>query len=220
MCLALRRSSLTMRSDDREKAHLVCLLADFTSLKAEIARRSNLQRVALAAYIAVYAWLFPQLTSNRVTSISITGLWIAGTMALLFYAREGLEIRRLGGLIRERVAPQAARIVSASPQALIPSEVQADVANPEKPDLDETRERKTRWYYLIFMWSVFLVTPALTTALFISRRWGQLTYLCGFDTPTPYLALVVLLALVQTVLLLLRHCPPEEQGGRSCDAPS
>jgi len=170
-------------------------------------------------YIAVYTWLVPQLASNQVTSISIAGSWIAGTMALVFYAREGLEIQRLGGLIRERVAPQAARIVSAAPEVLVPSEVRAEVANPERPELDEARERKTRRYYFIFMWSVFLAIPALVTVFVLGGKWGQITYLCRFDTQTPYAALVTLLAVVMTILLLLKHCPWEE-GGRSRNATS
>lgn len=122
-----------MKPDDREKAHLDYLLADFEALKAEIARRANMQRLALAAYAAVYAGLFPQIASDRVASTSIAALWVVGALGLLFYVREGLEIKRLASLIRDRIASKAARLIATGPKSLIPSET--DQANPRTDKL-------------------------------------------------------------------------------------
>lgn len=153
-----------MKPDDREKAHLDYLLADFKALKVEIARRASLQRLALAAYAAVYAGLFPQIASDRVASTLLAAFWVVGALGLLFYVREDLEIKRLACLIRNRIASEAARLVATGPKSLIPSE--ADQANPRTDKL-------TRLYAVLFMWSVFFVLPLLLTALVVCRNGGD-----------------------------------------------
>jgi len=185
-----------MQLDERDKARLEYLLADFNAVKAEISRRASLQRVTLAAYVAVYAWIVPQIASDQVTSISIGSIWVAGALSLLFYSREGLEIARLAGLIRDRIASEAAQLLAATPEALIPSEMA-----PANPVID----RLTRRYNILFMWSVFFVIPALTTVLFVSRRWNQFSSLCNFGTSTPYITLGTLVAVVGTIILLRRR---------------
>lgn len=185
-----------MQPDDCKRDRLEYLLADFKALKAEIARRSNLQRIAMVAYIAVYAWLIPQIASNQATMVSIAALWVAGVLALLFYTREGLEIIRLGMLIRDRIASAAAQLVNTTPEVLIPSEVV-----PGNAAID----RITRLYNLIFMWSVFFVIPALTTVLFVSCRYDQLSLLLRFDTPIPYITLIILVSVAGIILLLKKR---------------
>ena len=87
------------------------LLADFNALKAEIARRSGLQRVALALYLALVAAVVASLPEGKSLSLSAAVLWIAGSVALLFWCRERLEIARLGRLIRDRIGERASAIV-------------------------------------------------------------------------------------------------------------
>jgi len=169
-----------MEANDRERSHLQYLLADFQAIKSEIARRSNLQRVVLGAYIGVYAWLFPQFLSNRASTISVAALWTSAMLALLFHERERLEITRLAGLIRNRIALEAAQIISVAPEALIPSEVRSEIANPAQPGRDAEREIRTRRYDFVFTWSLFLLVPLLTTGIFVYVRLPKILQLLRF----------------------------------------
>lgn len=98
----------------RQQKHLDYLIADFAAIKAEIARRSTLQRVVLAGYFAVLALVFQQAVSLTLLAPWIVALWAASAFGFQFYAREGLEIARLGAVIRMRIAPVAGEIIGAS----------------------------------------------------------------------------------------------------------
>ena len=86
--------------EDERKKYIDCLLADFASIKEEIRRRATLQRFVLLGFAAVLAFTFKEAASNTLSAYWITGLWASSFLALLFYFREGLEIGRLGRVIR------------------------------------------------------------------------------------------------------------------------
>jgi hypothetical protein len=103
---------------------------------------------------AVWGWLL----ADKNLSVAFPGLWLGGVLALLFWCREHLEIRRLGLLIREKIAEKAGAILEV-PKAvdLVPSAVDATV--------DKVKDRTTRRYHRAFMWLAFFVTPMFLTLL-------------------------------------------------------
>lgn len=170
------------------------LLADFNALKAEIGRRSGLQRVALALYLAVVAAVVASLPEGKSLSLSAAGLWIAGSIALLFWCRERREITRLGGLIRDHISERASVILTVPLEHIVPSE--ASAANYVEMD------RTTHRYHVVFMWLVFFVIPLLLTLHILWQRSTELSRLWAWSTLTPYLAFVTLLSIAGNVWLL------------------
>ena len=157
----------------RQSRHLDYLLADYSAIKAEIARRSNLQRVVLGAFVAVLAVVFQQAATVGVSSLWVASLWASSALALQFYAREGLEIARLAALIRGRIAPVAAEILDLPVENLLPSET-----NPEIPD---TRDMRVA-YNSQFNWALFFAAPMLITLLYIGHRFDRWEQLPTFAT--------------------------------------
>jgi hypothetical protein len=93
---------------DEKQGQLSCLLTDFTSLKSEIARRSDLQRVAVLAYVGIVALLFREQATSAASVAWVPAAWVSCLLAALYYVREQLEIERLAGIIRQGVASDAA----------------------------------------------------------------------------------------------------------------
>lgn len=156
---------------DQQQQYLEYLRADIESIKAEIARRSNLQRVVLATYIAVIAVVGKGVASHELAAPLLVGLWVNGALAVQFYTREGLEIDRLGSIIQERIAPIASNILRVQPRDLFPSET-----NNEFPEKD----RITSCYDRQFKWMLFLVLPVVITVFYLSQDWSRLTRLLNF----------------------------------------
>ena len=157
---------------NREQQHLDFLRADFTSLKAEIARRSNLQRIAFAVFIAVVAYIGKQVESNQVTAPLLLGLWFASALTLQFYAREDLEIRRLGHIINERIAPIVEKILTLQRRDVLQSET-----NNKYPEIDKITNR----YDIQFLWILFLLAPTAITIFYLSQDWSRLQKLTHLD---------------------------------------
>jgi hypothetical protein len=167
-----------------ETRQLDFLLADLGALETEIARRAGLQRLALALYLALVAAVSGSLLTGKNLAVAITGLWMGGLLALLFWCREHLEISRLGCLISHRIAKKAGAILGVPEADLVPSEV--------APTVDEAMDRATRRYHVAFMWLALFVTPLLLTLHALWQRLDQLSKLSACNTPTPYLALAAL----------------------------
>ena len=178
--------------EDERKLYFDCLLADFSSLKEEIRRRATLQRFVLVGFLTVLALTFRE---NTLTSAWITGLWISSFLALLFYFREGLEIRRLGTIIRERIAGAVKRNLQPHHQQVFHSETNRAVKN-----IDPI----TECYDTLFNWIVFLGLPTLVTLKFV---WPVL---CNIDdklSEHPLEALLSFLAAAGCLYLLSRPVP-------------
>ena len=92
------------------------------------------------------------------TAAWTTGLWVSSFLALLFYSRESLEIRRLGYVIRCRLAIPAARSLGVGWKDLFHSETNQGV-----PRIDPI----TKLYNRLFKWLVFLGLPTVVTFNFI-----------------------------------------------------
>ena len=144
--------------EDERKKYLDCLLADFSSIKEEIRRRSTLQRFVLVGFLTVLALTFREMASNTLTSSWITGLWLSSFLALLFYSREGLEIGRLGIIIKEPIAISAARELRVG---------WTEIFHSETNQAAERIDPVTAFYYALFNRIVFLGLPALVTLKFV-----------------------------------------------------
>ncbi len=181
----------------RQQKHLDYLVADFTAIKAEIARRSTLQRFALAGYLAVLAVVVQQIMLPTLSAAWIIVLWAASALGFQFYAREQLEIARLATVIRTRIAPLAGQIIGVPPEQLLPSETNPEVA--------ATLPRR-RAYDRSFNWAAFFAAPLLITLMYVTEEVAQETRrLCDFSTPTPWVALVVIIIAGHVAVLLWRH---------------
>jgi hypothetical protein len=174
------------------------LLADFGVLKAEIARRSGLQRVAVALYLGLVAAVAASLPEGKNLALSAAGMWIGGFIALLFWCREHLEIMRLGRLIRDRIGERASAILNVPKEHIVPSEAAASI--------DAGMDSTTRRYHLVFMWLVFFVIPLLVTLHVLWQQSAEVSRFYAWNTPTPYLAFVILLPIAGNVWLLVRRC--------------
>ncbi len=181
---------------DNQQKHLEYLLADIGSVKAEIARRSNLQRVVLATYIAVIAVVWKEAA---LSAPLLVGLWISGALALQFYAREGLEIRRLGVIVRERIVPIACKILKVKKQDVFPSET-----NSKFPEEDRITSR----YNHQFKWTLFLLLPLAITVFYLSQDWSRIPKIVDLCSRDPYMATIALLAGLCTLRLLKTHAWP------------
>ena len=133
--------------EDERKKYLDCLLADFSSIKGEIRRRATLQRFVLAAFIAVLAFTFKAATSpGGLSAYWIMGLWVSSALALMFYYREGLEIKRLGFVIQCRIAILAAQELRVEWGDIFHSET-----NQAAPHIDPI----TALYDTLFNWELY-----------------------------------------------------------------
>ena len=132
--------------EDERKKYLDCLLADFSSIKEEIRRRSTLQRFVLVGFLTVLALTFKEMASNTLTSSWITGLWLSSFLALLFYFREDLEIGRLGFVIQFRIAILAAQELRVEWGDIFHSET-----NQAAPHIDPI----TALYDTLFNWELY-----------------------------------------------------------------
>ena len=152
----------------RQQKHLDFLIADFSVTKAEIARRSNLQRIVLAAYIALVGFVFKQSATSNLSLLWICGLWIGGALAQSFHQRESLEISKLGRVIKERMAQVSSDILEIDLKDLLHSQTDGDFAEISK---------QTQPLDRLFHWSLFCIIPTLITIfLFLEKmnRWSGL----------------------------------------------
>ena len=185
--------------EDERKKYLDCLLADFTSIKEEIRRRSTLQRFVLVGFITILALTFREAASNSLSAYWVTGLWVSSFLALLFYFREGLEIGRLGSVIRCHIALKAARELRVERTDVFHSE------HPESYVLVNNSLPDTAPYDRLFNWTVFLILPGFVTLKFI---WPILSDFCGKLVEYSLEAVLCLIAVILCLKLLLRHQSP------------
>lgn len=187
---------------ENQQKHLEFLLADFNAIKAEIARRSNLQRVVLAAYIGLFAVVGKQIASYSATAPLVIGLWFGSALSLQFYTRESLEITRLGSIIRERIAPVANKILNVPIEDLLPSQT-----NSEFPKINSV----TSLYNIQFKWIVFFCLPLLITILYFSQDWSRISKLWNIYTRGPYMAICATISGLYILSLLKKYAWPKKK---------
>lgn len=197
---------------ENKQKKLDFLLADLKANKAEIARRSNLQRFIIGLYIGFIVVVGKEVASKQLTAPLtaplIIGLWTSAALSLLFYKREGLEIKRLGLIIRNRIKKYTNKILENENNEidLIPSETKS--GHFEEQDIRNT----TRILDQIFNWSIFFILPLITTIFYIDPN--QLKSLLIFSNITAIqviLMIYFLLALSSIILLLCEFKFPKEK---------
>lgn len=187
---------------DHQQEYLEYLRADISTMKAEIARRSNLQRFVLATYLAVIAVVGNEAASHALTAPLLVGLWVSGTLAFQFYTREGLEIVRLGFIVRERIVPIASNILRVHTR---------DVVHSETNNAFSETDIVTRRYDHQFKWLLFLVLPLAITVFYLSQDWSRLSRSLDFCTRGPYMTVCALISSLWTVRLLKEYAWPKKE---------
>jgi uncharacterized membrane protein YciS (DUF1049 family) len=182
--------------NSKQQKHLDFLVADFNATKAEIARRSNLQRIVLAAYIVLIGVVFKQSASSNLSLFWICGLWIGGVLAQSFHQRERLEISKLGRVIKERIARTASNILEINLKDLLHSQT-----NGNFPELS----KQTHPFDRLFHWSLFCFIPVLMTIFLFFERMSSLHQLIDFSISTPYVAFLTFLSGLVTFCLLVKY---------------
>jgi hypothetical protein len=149
--------------DEKDKKFLEFLLADFSSMKSEIARRSNLQKAVVAAALAFYAWSFQRALSGNVELLVVILAWVVSFLTYTFYAREGGEIRRLGWTIKSKIAVPVGKRLDVRPEEVIPSE-----AHSSEPNKYGGRKIITN----IFNVSLYVLAPLILTFVYFCKSNG------------------------------------------------
>lgn len=186
-------------SNETKLKYLDYLLKDFEAIKSEISRRSNLQRVVLATFLAIIAFTFEKAASGSLSSLWIVGLWCSSALALQFYLREDLEIKRIGVIIKERIASDASKALGKQTSSIFHSETNSAV---------ERFDRFTRKYDRQFNWVVFWAVPFLFSLLFIVNHWRALSQIFAISTLAPWKATIALVAAARVAVLLYSHVWP------------
>jgi len=182
--------------ENKKQKHLDFLLADYNAMKSEIARRSNLQRVVLAAYIAAIVLVFKGATESNLTSLHIMIIWITSTLTLNYYFREGMEICRLGEIIKTRISPVVSKIIDVDPNEIFPSQTCSQISK-----IDNI----TKKYDQQFNWTLFFIVPLGITLFYFTKNYGHLENLILLSTPTPYMAIVTIIFSYWATSLLWTH---------------
>jgi len=180
----------------KQSKQLDFLLADYNAIKAEISRRSNLQRIALAAYISLIAFVFKEAPSQLLSSLHIAAMWFGAAITMNYFVRQGKEINRLGEIISEQIAPVVSSITDTKPKDSLPSET-----NPK----NETYDKITSTYNYQFKWLLFFIVPLLITLIYLGQDWNKLTRIVEFNSKKPYVAAISLFFCIWTFILLCKH---------------
>jgi len=176
-----------------EAERLTFLRTDLNFLKSEIARRSGLQERALALYLAVVAFATIRVAAAEGLLLAVPAVWTAAWLTTVFWAREHLEIVRLAGVVRDRVATPAASILGCHPGALVPSEVWEG---------DEGIDSHTRSLHRQFQWIALVVIPSILTVVALGTRPVAISKRYHLKEPHVWLALVSVAAGVHIVCVL------------------
>ncbi len=179
--------------------YLDYLLKDFEAIKSEISRRSNLQRVVLATFLAIIAFTFKKAVSGSLPSLWIVSVWSSSALALQFYLREDLEIQRIATIIKKRIASDASEVLGKKANTIFHSETNS---------ADERFDRFTRIYDRQFNWVVFWLVPFLFSLLFIVNHWEAMARVFAFSSLAPWKVIIAIVAAARVMVLLCRHVWP------------
>jgi hypothetical protein len=107
---------MAIEKNEIDRLFIECILADFDSVKGEIARRSELQRVAILMLLTAYGFLF-KFYLDSYDNKPLLGLVFVALASLAsyltknFYKREHVEIMRLGRIIECQMAPEVKKLL-------------------------------------------------------------------------------------------------------------
>lgn len=143
--------------EEKEKKYLEFLLADFSAVKAEIARRSNLQKAVIVAMFAFYAWVFQRLLESGLEIRIVVVSWVVAFLGYTYSLRESAEINRLAWLIKNNISAPAGKLLGREPEEVIPSEGHA------REPIDFSRRKLIS---NIFKVVIYLLAPIYITLVF------------------------------------------------------
>ncbi len=149
--------------DEKEQKLLEFLLADFKSIKNEIARRSNLQKAAIAALLAFYAWEFNSFTTNGSSVEILFFSWGAALLAGTYVYREGHEISKLGWKIKNKISKPVGEIIGFNENSIIPSEAHA---------LESCSDSTSKFISVFFAFVLYFIVPLFFTFKHICDAYG------------------------------------------------
>src|SRR4030067_3498558 len=173
---------------NKKDRKIECLIADFGAIKSEIARRSSLQRVVLAAHIGIIAYIVQNAISKETSYIWVFVIWLTALLSTNFYFREDLEIHRLGRIIETKISKYISEHINVPEGELFPSE--------------ETYEKKylkfTKKYDFEFNWIVFLLFPFALSSYIIINDKRIICTIGNFRASSALLLLFTCAALIRT----------------------
>ncbi len=98
------------------------LIADFNATKAEIGRRSNLQKASVLGIFWAYSFAFKYVLEEG-HSVEMTGfVLLVAIMHYIYYSRESSEISRLGEFVRV-IANKGSKLLESSADDIHVSEL-------------------------------------------------------------------------------------------------
>lgn len=121
VCLYLRHA-FVMNKEESQKIQVDFLLADFNSIKSEIARRSVQQKSVYILYLGAISWIFTKVVSNEPYLFYIGVTWSIVVLTVMFIYKESLEITSLGEIIKSNISEELKKMTNLGGAHLIPSE--------------------------------------------------------------------------------------------------
>ncbi len=141
-----------------QEKYVDCLRDDFSSIKSEIGRRSNLQRYILGVYVGLLAFSVKLLFDNKLSFELLIIVFGTSILAQIYHYRERLEINRLGRIISDKIAPALQGVLGLNSV----EEIFHSQTNNEIESLPNRRPLS-----LIVNWTVFVIVPLLIALYFL-----------------------------------------------------
>lgn len=179
---------------EKDKLHIDTLLQDFSSIKSEISRRSNLQRIVQFSYLVLIAYTFRLLLiEGNFSMFVVLAIWAGSFLAIIYYIREKCEIERLGAIIKNDIASIIATKLEVTEYEMFPSET--NKIKHKIPIADKLNK--------VFIWSIFWVIPVLLSLMWIPKHINSFYYMCIKDSLVYIATIFIVLALAICILCIL-----------------
>lgn len=146
-------------SFENNEKYIECLIADFNSIKNEIAGRSNLQRISIVGYITIIVFIGREILINSSSILIIFGMWFLSGIVFFYYIREHYEICRLGSIIKERIVPILSSILEVERENIFQSETNNYFENISK--------KKAVFLFKLFNLLIYFILPLLLTIFYL-----------------------------------------------------
>jgi len=175
-----------MKDNDK---YIDCLIADFNSIKAEISRRSNLQRIAIVGFLGIVLSIISSSFFKTHSNLCLIFIWQIDLLVLLFIIREKYEISRLGKIIKEKIAKTASKTLQLKEDEIFHSQTS------QNGETENTRH----YFQIAFNWLLFFIIPI---TLMIGKFENILSMECLFQI---VLYTLILLSGLLITILSFKH---------------
>ena len=150
--------------------YIDCLNNDFQATKREIARRSNLQKAALAGFVGLLSIAFSKVLTDNQTLELIVGLWLGCFIVQIFIYRQSREIERLGKVITYRISEDLSQMF-----AIDKAHVYHSQTNNEDPQETELKRLTKQGLTISFNLTLYFLLPLFLTINFLAQIEFQLS---------------------------------------------